>query len=40
MFEIDVILDEYQTEFLDESYEAEFEIDVILDEYQTGTQTV
>ena len=35
LFEIDVILDEYQTlESLNKQY-PEFEIDVILDEYQT-----
>ena len=35
MFEIDVILDEYQTSQPPPSVQAWFEIDVILDEYQT-----
>ncbi len=35
VFEIDVILDEYQTNVLFSSLCARFEIDVILDEYQT-----
>ena len=35
MFEIDVILDEYQTHFLFNLCLGLFEIDVILDEYQT-----
>ena len=35
MFEIDVILDEYQTEELTYAVNKLFEIDVILDEYQT-----
>ena len=34
-FEIDVILDEYQTAEDWDSYRGWFEIDVILDEYQT-----
>ena len=36
MFEIDVILDEYQTPMIRTVWVAVFEIDVILDEYQTG----
>ena len=35
MFEIDVILDEYQTNRIDILHYILFEIDVILDEYQT-----
>ena len=35
MFEIDVILDEYQTLNRIKSLQDGFEIDVILDEYQT-----
>ena len=35
MFEIDVILDEYQTNYNSINIEIWFEIDVILDEYQT-----
>ena len=34
-FEIDVILDEYQTPYIFISEHVMFEIDVILDEYQT-----
>ena len=34
-FEIDVILDEYQTPFYNPPNISLFEIDVILDEYQT-----
>ena len=34
-FEIDVILDEYQTRLQLFTFNIEFEIDVILDEYQT-----
>ena len=34
-FEIDVILDEYQTKNFNDSGSGLFEIDVILDEYQT-----
>ena len=36
MFEIDVILDEYQTITKEIKYNNLFEIDVILDEYQTS----
>ena len=36
MFEIDVILDEYQTLIITSSPAKAFEIDVILDEYQTA----
>ncbi len=35
MFEIDVILDEYQTPYMLQTDNSKFEIDVILDEYQT-----
>ena len=35
-FEIDVILDKYQTEFHQNYYQHKFEIDVILDKYQTN----
>ena len=34
-FEIDVILDEYQTKWESNNSKTWFEIDVILDEYQT-----
>ena len=36
-FEIDVILDEYQTQKLMKKFGVKFEIDVILDEYQTNS---
>ena len=36
MFEIDVILDEYQTFYIMTKSGYMFEIDVILDEYQTA----
>ena len=39
MFEIDVILDKYQTLEPCTLYVAQFEIDVILDKYQTKKNT-
>ena len=38
MFEIDVIIDEYQTHYFTSMGNNMFEIDVILDEYQTKKQ--